>query len=80
MKQNNKWEREHIIRPFDDTDLSILHRMIGDTIGASYSGIYPVRAVQFFKDYHSEKKIMKRSQAGESQYLNYWPGRKTLTS
>lgn len=42
-----------------------LHRMICDTINVSYSGVYPVRAVQFFKEYHSEKRIMERSQAGE---------------
>jgi len=39
--------------------------MICDTIDASYSGVYPVRAVQFFKEYHSEERIMDRSKAGE---------------
>jgi GNAT superfamily N-acetyltransferase len=39
--------------------------MIQDTIDVSYSGAYPHRAVQFFKEYHSEKRIMERSQAGE---------------
>jgi N-acetylglutamate synthase-like GNAT family acetyltransferase len=39
--------------------------MIQETIDASYSGIYPDRAVQFFKEYHSQKRIMERSQAGE---------------
>ncbi len=54
-----------MIRPFGDADLDPLHRMICDTIDASYSGVYPVRAIQFFKEYHSEKIIMERSQAGE---------------
>jgi N-acetylglutamate synthase-like GNAT family acetyltransferase len=53
------------VRQFHDSDLIPLHRMICDMIDASYSGVYPVRAVQFFKEYHSEKKIMERSQAGE---------------
>jgi len=39
--------------------------MICDTIDASYSGVYPVRAVQFFKEYPSEERIMDRSKAGE---------------
>jgi len=34
--------------------------MIQDTIDFSYSGVYPERAVQFFKTYHSQKKIMER--------------------
>ena len=54
-----------MIRPFGDADLGSLHRMICDTIDASYLGVYPVRAVQFFKEYHSEKRIMERSQVGE---------------
>ena len=56
--------KEHIIRPFRDADLASLHRMICDTINVSYSGVYPGRAVQFFKEYHSEKKILKRTQTG----------------
>lgn len=31
----------------------------------SYSDVYPPRAVEFFKDYHSEKRIEERSVAGE---------------
>jgi GNAT superfamily N-acetyltransferase len=65
MRQRTKEKREPMIRPFADADLSSLHCMICDTIDISYSGVYPVRAVQFFKDYHSKKRIMERSQAGE---------------
>jgi GNAT superfamily N-acetyltransferase len=39
--------------------------MILDTIDASYSPVYPPRAVQFFKDYHSREKIVGRSESGE---------------
>jgi len=53
------------VRQFHGSDLISLHRMICDTIDVCYSGVYPVRAVQFFKEYHSEEKIMERSQAGE---------------
>jgi GNAT superfamily N-acetyltransferase len=54
-----------MIRRFGDADLGSLHRMICAAIDASYSGVYPVRAVQFFKEYHSEKKITERSRTGE---------------
>ncbi len=54
-----------IIRPFNKNDLASLHRMIQGTIEASYTGIYPPRAVAFFKAYHSEGKIIERSAAGE---------------
>jgi GNAT superfamily N-acetyltransferase len=54
-----------MIRPFNRTDLHTLHRMICETIDASYSGVYPPRAVDFFKEHHSEKKITERSAIGE---------------
>lgn len=54
-----------MIRAFAMTDLHALHRMICETIDASYSGIYPPRAVAFFKEHHSEKKIVERSSVGE---------------
>ena len=54
-----------MIRLFRKTDLTPLHRMIYDTIEASYSNVYPPRAVEFFKEYHSEKKIAERSLVGE---------------
>jgi len=53
-----------MIRLFRNSDLSSLHTMICNTIDASYSGIYPVRAVEYFKEYHSKDKILERSQAG----------------
>lgn len=39
--------------------------MIYNTIHVSYSGVYPVRAVQFFKEYHSNERILERSRTGE---------------
>ena len=54
-----------MIRPFKRTDLNALHRMICKTIDASYSGVYPPRAVAFFKEHHSEKNIIERSAVGE---------------
>lgn len=54
-----------LIRKFINTDLSALHHMICETIDASYSRLYPYRAVEFFKKYHSEKKISERSLIGK---------------
>jgi GNAT superfamily N-acetyltransferase len=58
-------DREITIRLFDEAELLSLHRMIRDTIDASYSGVYPPRAVDFFKGHHSEERIAERSATGE---------------
>lgn len=58
-------ESKAIIRSFNGADLHALHRMIYVTIDASYSGGYSPRAVEFFKDHHSEKKIAERNANGE---------------
>ena len=52
------------IRRFREPDLCQLVRLISETIGISYAEVYPPRAVQFFKDFHSEKKIADRSKTG----------------
>jgi GNAT superfamily N-acetyltransferase len=54
-----------MIRLFRKTDLPVLRRMICDTIDASYSEVYPPRAVNFFKNYHSDEKIIDRSVKGK---------------
>jgi N-acetylglutamate synthase-like GNAT family acetyltransferase len=52
------------IRRFREPNLCQLLRMINETIEISYAEVYPPRAVQFLKDYHSEKKIADRSKTG----------------
>jgi GNAT superfamily N-acetyltransferase len=52
------------IRRFREPDLSQLARLISETIGISYAEVYPPRAVQFLKDFHSETKIADRSKSG----------------
>jgi len=52
------------IRKFREPDLCELVRLISETIGISYAEVYPPRAVQFFNDFHSEKKIADRSKTG----------------
>ena len=53
------------IRDFVLSDLSSLRQMIHDAIDASYSSVYPERAVEFFKAFHSEERIRERSRKGE---------------
>ena len=54
------------IRDFVPSDLSALRQMMHGVIDASYSGVYPERAVAFFKTFHSEERILERSQKGET--------------
>ena len=53
------------IREFRESDLVSVRRLIHQTIDVCYSGVYPPRAVQFFKDFHSEEKIMERHREGK---------------
>jgi N-acetylglutamate synthase-like GNAT family acetyltransferase len=52
------------IRRFRESDLDELVHLISETIGISYAGVYPPRAVEFLRDFHSEKKITDRSRTG----------------
>ena len=52
------------IRAFRPSDLGPLRRLIHETIDISYGGTYPPRAVAFFKDFHSEERILARSRSG----------------
>jgi len=63
------------IRRFQESDLCQLVRLISETIGISYAEVYPPRAVQFFQDFHSEKKIAARSRSGQplsSRRMRSW--------
>jgi len=53
------------IREFRESDLVPVWQLIHQTIDVCYSGVYPPRAVQFFKEFHSEEKIMERHRKGE---------------
>jgi len=52
------------IRNFEPADLGAVHRLIQDTIDASYAAAYPPRAVAFFKAFHAEADILNRSRTG----------------
>lgn len=53
------------IRHFCESDLKSIHELIHYTIDVSYSPVYPPRAVQFFKDLHTEANIIERHQKGD---------------
>jgi GNAT superfamily N-acetyltransferase len=54
-----------IIRDFQKSDLGPVRDLIRRTIDACYSGVYPPRAVRFFKDFHSEEQIQERHCRGD---------------
>jgi ribosomal protein S18 acetylase RimI-like enzyme len=52
-------------RQFCKSDVGTIRELIYHALDVSYSPVYPPRAVQFFKDFHSEAKIIERHQKGE---------------
>ncbi len=52
-------------RRLDATDLMSVQRLIYLTVDSSYSGVYPPRAVQYFKEFHSLERILERQAVGE---------------
>ena len=52
------------IRPLRDADAPAVRSLVHATIERSYAGVYPPRAVAFFKEFHSEEKIRDRARTG----------------
>jgi hypothetical protein len=57
------------IRRFREPDFCQLVRLVSETVGLSYTEVYPPRAVQFFKDYHSERKLRTAARLGQRSLL-----------
>lgn len=57
------------LRDFRRSDTIALQEFIYLTIDACYSGVYPPRAIQFFKDYHCTENILDRSEKGQTVIL-----------
>lgn len=54
-------EREDIfIREFRESDAESIVQLIHRTIDVCYTGVYPPRAVAFFKDFHSRDGVLER--------------------
>ncbi len=54
-----------MIRNVRESDADQLRKLIHETINFSYGEVYPQRAVEFFKTFHSEEKIRERCRTGE---------------
>ena len=59
-----KAAQDFVIRDFRPTDAGAVLRLIYDTIDISYAEAYPPRAVDFFKQFHSEDRLLNRHQEG----------------
>jgi N-acetylglutamate synthase-like GNAT family acetyltransferase len=58
-------EREDVcIREFQENDVESIARLIHRTIDVCYTNVYPPRAVEFFKSFHSRDGILDRSKKG----------------
>ena len=53
------------IREFRDSDVASIVQLIYHTIDVCYTGVYPPRAVQFFKEFHYPQGILERSRKGD---------------
>jgi putative acetyltransferase len=53
------------VRASRSADLDCVGQLIHDTIDASYTGVYPPRAVRFFKDHNAPDRILERQAAGK---------------
>ena len=49
---------------FHSTDLVSVKILIHSTIDACYTNVYPKRAVQYFKEFHSDEQILKDASDG----------------
>lgn len=52
------------IRECRQSDVIAVRRLIHETINASYTGVYPSRALQSFREFHSDDSIAKRMKTG----------------
>jgi GNAT superfamily N-acetyltransferase len=55
---------DSVIRIFAPGDLVAVQRLIGHTIDSSYRGVYPERAIRFFRQFHSAEAILARHRDG----------------
>jgi GNAT superfamily N-acetyltransferase len=52
------------LRLFVSDDLDAVERLIQDTIDSAYDGVYPERAIAYFKRLHSKEGILGRMREG----------------
>ena len=52
------------INQFNENDLAIVQGLIYHTLDISYCGVYPIEAIEFFKEYHSRENILDNAKTG----------------
>lgn len=52
------------LRECRQSDVAAVRRLIHETIDRSYTGVYPPRALQSFREFHSEENIAERVRTG----------------
>jgi ribosomal protein S18 acetylase RimI-like enzyme len=52
------------VRDCRESELDLIARFIHSAIDGSYTGVYPPRAIEFFKEFHSRDGIQNRSREG----------------
>ncbi len=52
------------LREFRPADVTAVRHLIHHTIDVCYIGVYPPRAVQFFKQFHSDEEVLARGTKG----------------
>ena len=57
-------------RAFRSSDLIAVKGLVRTTIDACYAEVYPKEAVQFFKDWHCDEKILKNAKEGYTILLH----------
>ena len=64
-------EQNHIsTRAFQSSDLIAVKSLIQITIDACYPEVYPEEAVQFFKDWHCDERVLKDAKEGYTILLH----------
>ena len=58
------------VREFLNNDLVDVKSLVHRTIDVCYSSVYCAEAVQFFKDWHHDEKILKNAKEGYTIVLN----------
>jgi len=58
-------QEDPCVREFRKSDVDRVGRLIQHTLDVCYSSVYPPRAVQFFRDFHSNARILERHKEGE---------------
>jgi GNAT superfamily N-acetyltransferase len=64
LKGNMSEQKNISIRKFRPSDLADVKRLIHNTIDNCYTKTYPKEAVQFFKDWHCDERVLEDANKG----------------